>query len=679
MTKLDNLNDKLSSVFGFDGLRDAQKPIIESIMDGKNVLAILKTSGGKSLCFQLPAVYRGGLTLVISPLISLMKDQVDALNQKNIPAAYVNSNLSPEEVSDRYKNLSSGGYTLFYVAPERFQDHNFIRALATSGIHTIAIDEAHCASQWGHDFRPHYSKIGGSIELLEKTLGRNFQKIAFTATATEHVQDDICKILKLNNPVVHQQGFDRENLTYAVIPSSKNRDQDIEGFLSEYPTESIIIYCTTVKRVEALHQYLKSSGIDVGKYHGKLTPEQKDQTQEDFINNKIRILISTSAFGMGVDKANIRLVIHAQMPGSLEAWYQEAGRAGRDGEPAKAVLFYDPKDRNIHKFFIEMGSPSAEIVKAIRPIIYQQLVGGPAEIDVNWISKISRASILPMQLSSALRVMVGQGELSSYDGNVYSINEWNMEADYEWIDEVRRNSWQKVNAMQQWCETVLCRRWTVLKYFGEKKAHERCGSCDTCQAEALSKSKQSTAAPYVRSITLMNFAKAVSSISGHWKDILLGTTSRSSISEADEPWYGRFTYYAVGDLDRWLDRLIENDLMTKSLKLTEKGERWTDGQILDNETEASITKSSEPSGKKEADFTIEMLNKWRKVTAYSMDASEMTIATGALIKKIHDIGDLSDDSMIGAGIQRQWVAQYGDGLRKYISKHAAKKESSLSM
>lgn len=679
MQKIEDLNSKLKSVFGFNELRDAQKPIVESIMNGEDVLAILKTSGGKSLCFQLPAVYRGGLTLVISPLISLMKDQVDALNEKNIPAAFVNSNLSAEETQDRYRNLATGVYTLFYVAPERFQDKNFLNALASSGLHTIAIDEAHCASQWGHDFRPHYSKIGASIESIEDKMGKRFQRIAFTATATDKVQEDICNILRLKDPVIHQQGFDRENLTYAVIPSAKNRDQDIEGYIAEHPGDSIIIYCTTVKRVEALYQYLKSSGIDVGRYHGKLTPEQKDKTQEEFINDKIRILISTSAFGMGVDKPNIRLVIHAQMPGSLEAWYQEAGRAGRDGLPAKAVLFYDPKDRNIHRFFIEMGSPSSEMMSAIRPIIYNQLVGGPAEIDVGWISKITRAKIQPMQLSSALRVMVGQGELTSYDGNVYSLNEWNTEANYDWIDEVRRNSWQKVNSMQQWCETVLCRRWTVLKYFGEKKSHERCGSCDTCQAEALSKSKSGSSAPYVRPITLMNFAKSVSSIEGPWKEILLGTASRSSIRPSDEPWYGRFTYYALGDLERWVQRLIQNGLMNEDFSLTDKGEKWSDGHILDEKTEKSLVAMPSEPVKAACEIPIDILNKWRKILAYSEDSSEMTIATGALLKKLQGIGDFTEDALISGGIPRQWVEKYGENLRAYVEKNTLKNEVSFDM
>ncbi len=678
--KLTDLLPTLKAVFGFEDLREAQKPIVSSIMEGRDVLAILKTSGGKSLCFQLPAVKRGGLTLVISPLISLMKDQVDALLEKGIPAAYVNSNLEVDEIQERYRQLAEGGYRLFYVAPERFMDSNFLNALVSSGLHTVAIDEAHCASQWGHDFRPNYSKIGAVLAEFESRMGRQFQRIAFTATATDRVRDDICTMLQLRNPIVHQQGFDRENLTYTVIPSGKNRDQDIEGFLHEHPTECIIIYCTTVKRVEALYQYLKDSGLPVDRYHGKLSPEDKNRVQDDFINDKVRILVSTSAFGMGVDKSNIRLVIHAQMPGSLEAWYQEAGRAGRDGEPAKAVMFYDPKDRNIHRFFIEMGAPSAEIMKVLRPLIYQELMGGPQELDFNWISRISRAKIQPNQVAGALNLMVGQGEVSKRDERMFALKDWKMDANYDWVDDIRRSNWQKVNSMQQWCETTLCRRWTVLKYFGEKQPHTRCGTCDTCQTEALSKAKAGSSLPYVRPITLMNFSRAVSTVGARWKSVLLGTLPEQDLITQEEPWYGRFTYYAVGDLDRWVTRLIANQLLNADLSITPRGEQWIEGVLSDAALDAQL--SAPPAQSPASDVRmvpIEMLNKWRKVLAYSQDVSEMAIATGAFLGKLQGIGSFSRESLLEGGIPKHWVDSYGTHLQDYMTKQLEKQDKSFSL
>jgi ATP-dependent DNA helicase RecQ len=670
----------LHQYFGFPDFREDQKPIVNSILEGRDMLAILKTSGGKSLCYQMPALHRSGTMLVISPLISLMKDQVDALLAKGISAAFVNSNLEAEEAQARYRDLAAGRLKLFYVAPERFQDEGFMAALVSSGIHTVAVDEAHCASQWGHDFRPHYSKIGASLEALEARLGRPIQRIAFTATATDRVREDICKIIGLRNPVVHQRGFDRENLTYAVVPSGKNRHQDIEACLQEHRNENTIIYCTTVKAVEKLYEYLKTTGLPVARYHGRLSPEEKNQVQDDFIQSKTRILISTSAFGMGVDKADIRLVIHAQMPGSLEAWYQEAGRGGRDGLPAKAILFYDPQDRNIHRFFIEMGAPSAEVMKALRPLIYQELMGGPQDLDFNWISKISRAKLQPGQVSSALNLMVGQGEISRHGDNSFALADWNMQANYDWVDDLRRNNWMKVNAMQQWCETTLCRRWTVLKYFGAKEAHTRCGTCDTCLAEALSKSKVGSTLPYVRPITLMNLAKAVNSTGKKWLPILLGTADPSGLLAHEEPWYARFAHYAVGDLERWVVRLTEQKLIDKGLKLTERGEDWIEGNLDDSKLNDQLCQA--PKGEKAKashGIPIEMLHKWRKTTAYADDVSEMSIATEAILRKVHAASSFRSEDLIEAGVSQTWVSKHAKKLQDYVDKQLKKSAAEMGI
>ena len=670
----------LQRYFGFSDFRDDQKPIVDTILEGRDMLAILKTSGGKSLCYQMPALHRGGTTLVISPLISLMKDQVDALVSKGIPAAFVNSNLEVHEAQARYRELAEGRLRLFYVAPERFQDEGFLAALASSGVHTVAVDEAHCASQWGHDFRPHYSKLGASLSDLESSLGRRVQRLAFTATATERVRQDICEILGLRQPVLHQRGFDRDNLTYAVIPSDKNRDQDIEGFLHEHPDDNTIIYCTTVKRVEALYTYLKGAGLSVSRYHGRLTPEEKNRVQDDFIASKTRILISTSAFGMGVDKSDIRLVIHAQMPGSLEAWYQEAGRAGRDGLPAKAVLFYDPKDRNIHRFFIEMGAPSAEVMRALRPLIYQELVGGPQDLDFNWIAKISRAKLQPAQVASALNLMVGQGEVSRHGDNTFALAQWNLSANYDWVDDLRRNNWMKVNAMQQWCETTLCRRWTVLKYFGAKQAHTRCGTCDTCLAEALSKSKVGSTLPYVRPITLINFAKAISSVGQRWMAVLLGTLSTKELKPHEEPWHSRFAHYAVGDLERWKQRLIDQKLLSKDLQITSRGESWIDGTLEDSHLNDKLCQGpapEKPSGGH--GVPIEVLHKWRKATAYAEDVSEMSIATEAMLRKVHAASSFAQVDLLAAGVSGPWAKRYGAKLQDYVAKQLKKTGNEMGM
>lgn len=661
----------LKEVFGFEGLRDGQKPIVKSIMDSKDTLAILKTSGGKSLCYQLPAIYRGGLTLVVSPLISLMKDQVDSLNQRGVSAAYVNSALSTGEIRDRYNNLTKGKYRLFYVSPERFQDEDFQAAIISSGIHTVAIDEAHCASQWGHDFRPQYSKLGVMLDRLEAAVGKRLQRIAFTATATPRVQQDIIGILKLQNPEVHQQGFDRENLNYQVVPTTKARAMVIEDILRERKDEAVIVYCTTVKKVQEIHKHLASAGIKAVAYHGRLSPEEKNRVQDQFISGKAKVLISTSAFGMGVDKADVRLVIHAQMPGSIEAWYQEAGRAGRDGLPAKAVLLYKPKDRWLHRFFIENASPPVEAIMGLRPMIHEMLKGGPQEVDSRWISKISRQEVSPYQVDSILSIFVGQGELSK-QGNAYALESWNPKADYSWVNDVREGNWEKLNAMQQWCETLLCRRWNVLKYFGAKQPHARCGNCDTCEAEAAAKQKHGAGVPYVRVSTMKALAEAVSDVGTQWKGVLLGVAPKSEITPTQRPWYGRFASYAVGDLERWVGRLSQFKVLTPEMKLSSMAEEWVAGKEQLRELEVNLcSPPPKQEARKSGDVSFDLLRKWRKRKAYSDDISELVIATEAMLRKIYTAQDYSDEALHQAGFSGQWISTYGPDLQAFMDKQLA--------
>lgn len=673
------LTTTLKTVFGFDDLREAQKPIVSTVMKGQDILAIMKTSGGKSLCYQLPAIHRGGLTLVISPLISLMKDQVDALRSKGVEANLVNSGLSEQDQAEAYSGLASGRYRLFYVAPERFSDRSFLQALKTSGIHTVAIDEAHCASQWGHDFRPHYSKVGDAIDQLEQFLGRPLQRIAFTATATPRVQKDIMDILGLRDPVVHQQGFDRENITYTVVQSANNRDEDIEAVLRENPEQGTIIYCVTVKRVEELTKRLRKAGLPVERYHGQLDNETKNRVQDDFTQNRIPILISTAAFGMGVDKSDIRLVIHAQMPGSLEAWYQEAGRAGRDSLPSKAMLFYDPGDRRIHRFFFEMGVPEVSILMSIRRMLHQMLSQGPHPLDPKWLSKISRDNITPMQVSAAIRFLASQNELVRIDEQVYAIDEWKDDPDYAWVDEIRRNNWQKLNAMTQWCETTLCRRWTVLKYFGEDKPHSRCGACDTCHAEELAKSRTSALLPYVRPETMKALLTGLGALGAQWRAVLLGTLPGSQLSSVQEPWHGRFSQFAVGDLERWIKRLIEQGMLSEDLKKTATADAWIDGKWEDKSV---IDRLCLPPSRPDQPTSVHgvmiaTLHKWRRTQAYRDDISEMAIGTEALLRKVLSARTFSDDDLAHAQIPARWIDQYGASLREHIQKISQREELSL--
>ena len=333
------MNDLLKQYFGYDEFRPGQKEIIQKVIDQENVLGIMPTGSGKSICYQLPALLLDGLTVVVSPLISLMKDQVDAANQLGIPATFINSSLDGYETARRFQEIDRQQYRLLYIAPERFIMPDFIQAMKRWNVRMIAIDEAHCISQWGHDFRPSYLQMANQLDQLPNRP----VIVALTATATVQVAADIKRLLKIpeNNHI--QTGFERENLRFQVI-----KDQKKEQYLIEYlkinKNQSGIIYASTRKEVDRLYHLLKKFDFSVGRYHGGLNENERTEMQEAFLYDRLQLIVATNAFGMGINKSNVRFVIHYQIPGSLEAYYQEAGRAGRDGLSSEAILLFSPQD-----------------------------------------------------------------------------------------------------------------------------------------------------------------------------------------------------------------------------------------------------------------------------------------------------------------------------------------------
>ena len=340
----------LQTYFGYTSFRPAQEAPVESLLKNEDVVAIMPTGAGKSICFQIPALCKSGLTVVFSPLISLMKDQVDGLVDQNIPAALINSTLTQTEFNKTMYDVRSGNIKLLYIAPERLGSNFFCNVLRSMPISQVIVDEAHCISQWGHDFRPSYRLIGDWLASLPKrpVVG------AFTATATKAVENDIKKLLGLDHANVYITGFDRPNLSFSVVRTPKRMDYVVD-YVRRHSHENGIIYCSTRKDVERVYDNLTRAGIQTGYYHAGLSDEMRKDMQNKYAFDQLQVMVATNAFGMGIDKSNVRYVLHYQMPRNMESYYQEAGRAGRDGAPAECILLYSGQDVRVHKYLIEQG------------------------------------------------------------------------------------------------------------------------------------------------------------------------------------------------------------------------------------------------------------------------------------------------------------------------------------
>ncbi len=471
---LDLARKVLRETYGYPEFRPGQAEVIDAVLKGRDTLAVMPTGGGKSICYQVPALLvPGSVTLVVSPLLALMKDQVDALRRSGVRASAVNSTLSREEQTEVMRQAQSGELQLLYVAPERFADGQFMTAIRACNLQLIAVDEAHCISQWGHDFRPSYRDLGN----IRERLG-DVGIVALTATADPKVREDIVQRLKLVDPVVHVAGFDRPNLRFETV-RVKNQGEKSEAIferLKALGKESAIIYCGTRKKVEEVTDFLQNRGHRAVRYHAGLDDDQRKKVQEAFARDTVRTIVATNAFGMGIDKPDVRLVIHHDMPGELESYYQEAGRAGRDGEPADCVLYYTPRDRGLREFFIEGSHPEAQ--KVIR--VYRQL----CEFEGN---RVHIREVMEEEneqgVNAAVDALVESGLAERRGYMVRAMRPGGeSEIDTASLEAHREHAYLKLDAMQRYCESITCLRSRILDYFGDREHEKACGNCGPCMS-----------------------------------------------------------------------------------------------------------------------------------------------------------------------------------------------------
>jgi ATP-dependent DNA helicase RecQ len=405
MSNTDTALDALREHFGFDDFREGQREVVESVLAGHDTVVVMPTGGGKSLCFQLPALMKDGATVVVSPLIALMKDQVDALHARGLPATFINSSIDFEEQKTRIRALRRGDFKLVYVAPERFRSNHFVEALQSANVTLFAVDEAHCVSTWGHDFRPDYLRLKHAI----KEIGRP-QVVALTATATPYVRSDIIEQLELQSPRAFVSGFDRPNLAIRVVHTQTEREKIAHiRALAAAPGGSGIIYSSTRKSVEQVARKLSEAGLSVVAYHAGMEDAERERAQNEFMSGAKQMIVATNAFGMGIDKPDIRFVAHYHLPGSIEAYYQEIGRAGRDGLPSTCVLLFNYADKRTQDYFIEGSYPPPEVIAKV----YEALVGtAQKRIELSTREIATRASLRnEMAVQSALIILEKAGHI----------------------------------------------------------------------------------------------------------------------------------------------------------------------------------------------------------------------------------------------------------------------------
>jgi ATP-dependent DNA helicase RecQ len=673
---LDASRQVLQKTFGYQAFRPLQEQVLASVYEKKDTVVILPTGSGKSLCYQIPALVLGGVNFVISPLISLMKDQVDQLEDLGISATYINSSLTGAEINERFQEIENLQHRLVYVAPERLESPLFLQLLRSLAerrqVHFMAIDEAHCVSQWGHDFRPSYKRI----KMLRDICPVPF--LALTATATDRVREDLIKQLDLKDPQAFVGAFDRPNLHYATYQPDSKKSWILQ-YVKSKVDQSGIIYCATRKNVEETSDYLKENGVKVSAYHAGLGDEVRKKVQESFLKDRTPVIVATNAFGMGINKPNVRFVLHADMPGTMEHYTQEAGRAGRDGEPSECVLFFGYQDVVLQRFFIEGNNPSPKLLQEILLLLKSQENVRLNPRSLNFAKN-------QMEIDTALKLLLEAGAIKRVSNDEFDLSGQPYRLSFEELDAKRQLAELKLQVMIEYSESHDCKRNSIQAYFGYEPV--TCANCSGClQQEKNIRPKDAAMATDVTTPAQKILQGILSFPRAFGVSIAVAVLTGSKSQKMDEwkcaSWksYGSMREYTQAAVMKLVKDLVKSGYLERQgdefpvLVVSERGRKTLEGQeqvLMHAAEEPSFIERSTATAAMDQ-VLFETLRQWRREEAQKKDVPPFVIFGDRTLREISQSFPQTKAQLLNVnGMGDRKYEQYGAALLKIITEHSSK-------